>query len=164
MKKLFFRIYLLFHFSTFKILLSRWKQQWEIEKSEWKLLKIRKSECAAVKQHAAFHKIESMMITQIKTDRIDLTAFLNKMWVFEIEFSVCQCDWARKTAAHVIEHCFCFAGIRHQIADSHTDWVNIRSLISSSEEICKLVKWFIQLQILLQFNLTEKLLYESEKS
>ena len=52
---------------------------------------------------------------------------------------------------------------RYQIADSCIDQVNIRSLISSWERMCKLIRWFIQLQILLQFNLTEKLLYKSKE-
>ena len=107
--------------SAFKILFSKWKQQREIEKFEWELLKIRKSKCAAIKQHAAFHKTENTMIIQIKINKIDFITFLNKIWVSEIEFSVYQCDWMRETAVHVIKHCFCFAEIKHQITDSHTN-------------------------------------------
>ena len=75
--------------SAFKMLLSRWKQWWKAEKSEWKLLEIRELRHAAVKQHAALHKTESTVIIQIRTDRIELTAFLNQTWVSDVEFSVC---------------------------------------------------------------------------
>ena len=75
-----------------KVLLIRWKQQWETERSEWELLEIRELKHAAVKQHIALHKTESTVIIQIRTDRIDLAVFLNKMHVSEIESSVCQCS------------------------------------------------------------------------
>ena len=105
--------------SASKILFNRWKQQWKTEKFEWELLKIRKSEHATVKQHAAFYKIENIMIIQIKINRINLIIFLNKIQVSEIEFSICQCNWARKIAAYVIKYCFCFAEIKYQITNSY---------------------------------------------
>ena len=52
-------------------------------------MNVRESEHAAVKQHAALHKTESMMIIQIKTDKISLAIFLNKIQMSEIEFFVC---------------------------------------------------------------------------
>jgi len=60
------------------MLLSRWKQQWEVEKPEWGLLGTREPGRAAVKQHAALHKAESAVITQIRTGRIRLAAFLHR--------------------------------------------------------------------------------------
>ena len=47
-------------------------------------MRIRESEHAAVKQHVTFHKIESTIIIQIRTDRIDFTTFLNKMQMLRI--------------------------------------------------------------------------------
>ena len=83
-------------------------------------MKVRKLKHAAVKQHVTLHKTESAMIIQIRTGRIDLAAFLNKAQMPRIESPACQCGWARKITAHVIEHCLCFAGVRHQIADPRT--------------------------------------------
>jgi len=50
---------------------------------------------AAVKRHAALCKAESAVITQIRTGRIGLAAFLNKARVPEVESPACQCGWAR---------------------------------------------------------------------
>ena len=95
------------------VLLSRWKQRWETERPEWGLLGVREPGRAAVKRHAALHKAENAVIIQIKTDKINLTAFLNKARMPGIKSSIYQCSWARKTVAHVIAHCFCFAEVRH---------------------------------------------------
>src|SRR6266480_6985275 len=89
---------------TPKMLLSRWKQRWEAERPEWGLLGTREPGRAAVKQHAALHKAESAVITQIRTGRIGLAAFLNMVRVPGVESPACQCGWARETAAHVIAH------------------------------------------------------------
>ena len=75
-----------------------------------------------------------------------------------------SCGWVRETAAHVIAWCPRFAGIRHQIADPRTGRVDVKSLASSPEGVGRLAKWFIQLQILPQFNLAEELLYGGEGS
>ena len=104
------------------------------------MLKIRKSRYVVIKQHAILHKTESAMIIQIKIDRISLTAFLNKARVPGIKSPACQCNWARKTTVHVIAHCLCFVEIRHQIADSRTDQVNIKNLISSSKGVHRLAR------------------------
>jgi hypothetical protein len=144
---------------TPKVLLSRWKQRWEAERPEWGLLGTREPGHSAVKQHAALHKAESTVITQIRTGRIGLAAFLNRARVPGVESPACQCGWAKKTAAHVIAHCPWFTGARHQIADPHTGWVDIKCLTSSPEGVHRLARWFIQLQLLPQFNLAEELLY-----
>ena len=146
------------------MLLSRWKQQWKAERPEWGLLGTREPGHAAVRQHAELHKAESAVITQIRTGRIGLAAFLNKARVPRVESPACQCGWAKETAAHVIAHCPRFNGIRHWIADPRTGQVDIKSLTSSSKGARKLAKWFIQLQLLLQFNLAEELLYQGEES
>jgi len=52
-------------------------------------LRIRKLKCAVIKQHAALYKIENIMIMQIRTDKINLIIFLNKIQVSEIESSAC---------------------------------------------------------------------------
>ena len=81
-----------------------------------------------------------------------------------IESPVCQCGWARETATHIIAHCPRFAEIRRQIADPCTGRVNVKSLTNSLKKVYNLARWFIQLQILPQFNLTEELLYGSGES
>ena len=101
---------------------------------------------------------------QIRTGRIGLAAFLNRVGVPGVESPSCQCGWARETAAHVIAHCPQFDGVRHQIADPRFGQVDIKSLTSSPEGVRRLARWFIQLQLLPQFNLAEELLYRSEEN
>lgn len=80
-----------------------------------------------------------------------------------IESPARQCGLGGETAAHAIAHCPRFAEIRCQIANPHTGQVDIRGLTNSSKRVRRLARWFIQLQILLQFSLAEKLLYRSRE-
>ena len=146
------------------MLLSRWKWRWEAERPKWGLVEARKPGRAAVKRHAALRKAESAVITQIRTGRIGLAAFLNMVRVPGMESPACPCGWARETAAHVIAHCPRFAEVRHHITDPLTGRVDIKDLTSSSKGARRLSKWFIQLKLLPQFNLAEELLYGDEKS
>src|SRR5437667_1207886 len=90
---------------------SQWKRQCEAERPERGLLETREPGRAAVKQHATPRKAESAVITQIRTGRIDLAAFLR---VPGVESPACQCGCARETAAHAMAR---FPEMRHRIAE-----------------------------------------------
>ena len=115
-----------------------------------------------VKLHAKLQKTESAIITQICTRCIGLAAFLNKTRVPGFPSPVCSCGQARETASHVIAHCERFVGCRRVLLDPHTRQLDIKGLVSKPEYTPRLARWFIQLRVLPQFALAEKLLYEAE--
>ena len=79
--------------------------------------------------------MKSILITQIKTECIELTVFLNKAKISEYEMLTCQCSQVRKTAAHVIMHCFRFTEIRHLLENFITDQLDLQVLTDMSAEI-----------------------------
>jgi hypothetical protein len=144
-------------------LLFRWKKRWATGKPGWGFLGVGPPSRKAVKLHAKLRKAESSIITQIRTGRIGLAAFLNKAKVPGFPSPVCPCGSARETAAHVIAHCERFAELRRTLIDSRTRQIDIKGLVSKPEIVPKLAKWFIQLQILPQFALAGRLLYGGEE-
>ena len=124
---------------------------------------MRSSSHSMLKLHQDLCKAESFLIIQICSDYIDLVIFLNKMNVSDYKSLTCQCDQAWETITHIIIHCFKFAEIKHILKNSVTNQLNIQILISTSANIQCLTRWFMKLQILLQFQLTKQLLYEKTK-
>ena len=122
------------------MLLIKWKQQWKTEKSEWKLLKIKKFKYIIVKQHIVFYKIKNAIIIQIKINKINFTAFLNQTWMFRIKFFIYQCNLIKKIIIYVITYCSHFTEIKYQIANLQINQVNIKNFINSLEKIHKLIK------------------------
>jgi hypothetical protein len=57
----------------------RWKQRWETRHPEWGLLDAGPPSPRVVKLHKGLRKAESSVITQVRTGRIGLAAFLNKV-------------------------------------------------------------------------------------
>ena len=105
---------------------------------------------------------ESSIITQIRTGRNGLAAFLNKARVPGFPSPVCPCGQARETAKHVIVHCSRFTERRAALRNPRTGQVDIKGLVSDPGGAARLAKWIIQLRILPQYSLAAELLYGDE--
>jgi hypothetical protein len=46
-----------------------------------------------LKMHQSLRKIESFLITQIRSKKIDLTSFFFRKWVLDVFSSICFCNW-----------------------------------------------------------------------
>ena len=124
---------------------------------------MKSSNHSMLKLHQNLCKAESFFIMQICFDCINFIIFLNKINVFDYKLLMYQCDQTQEIITHIIIYCFRFAEIKHILKDSITNQLNIWVLINMSTSIQHLIKWFMKLQILLQFQLTEQLLYEKIK-
>ena len=149
--------------SNKQALLHRWKERWNKRPPSWGLLGVGGPDRKVLKLHAQLQKAESAMITQIRTGRIGLAAFLNKMRVPDYPSPICPCGRARETATHVIAHCERFAERRNRLRDPRTGQIDTRALASKPGNTQLLVRWFIQLRTLPQFSLAEELLYGVER-
>ena len=140
-----------------------WKKQWAANLSIWKLINVRSLNCSMLKLHWNLCKAESSLIIQICFNHINFTIFLNKTNVSDYESLMCQCSQAWETVTHIIIHCFKFVKIKHILKNFITNQLNIQILINTSANIQHLTRWLMKLQILLQFQLTEQLLYKKMK-
>jgi hypothetical protein len=139
--------------------LSQWKQRWESNRPEWGLTGIGPPCRKTIKIHEGLHKAESLVITQIRTGRIGLAAFLNKARVPEFPSPACQCGQAYETAKHIIAECPRFAEARRSLTEPGSNQVDVKSLVSKADRVQGLARWFLRLRILPQFHLAEELLY-----
>ena len=71
---------------------------------------------------------------------IELAAFLNKTHVSDFLSLVCSCDQIRETAEHVIAHYNKFTECRAVLQNSHTEQLDIKSLIVDSESAARLIR------------------------
>ena len=112
------------------------------------------------KIHKELKKAESSILTQIRTGRIGLAAFLNKARVPNFPSPICQCGQAEETASHIIAYCPRFAEQRQGLAVGHPD---IKKLVSTAKGAQRLARWFLRLRVLPQFYYAEELLREEEE-
>jgi hypothetical protein len=137
-----------------------WQKRWSSKTHHWGLLGVTAPTRKTISLHANLRKAESAVLVQIRTGRIGLASFLNKVRVPDFPSPICQCGQAHETAAHVIAHCEMHATARRSLQDPSTGRVDINTLVSTKEGAQRLARWFIRLRILPQFNLADELLYE----
>jgi hypothetical protein len=135
-----------------------WKKRWNSRPHQWGLIGVEAPSRKILKIHKDLKKAESAVLTQIRTGRIGLAAFLNKVRVPDYLSPACRCGQAHETAAHIIAHCQLYAEARRSLRGPDMR-MDVRSLVSTSEGARRLTKWVISLRILPQFNLAAELLY-----
>jgi hypothetical protein len=140
-----------------KTLHDRWKRFW----SEYQT-KNRRKNCVALssqifkkrlKLHDNLFKVESSWITQIRTNRIELTKYLFHRRVFIIVISACFCDWLRQTLKHVMFFCFNHNRTRESML-LVVETQNLRRLLNINKKIKVMTRWLMKTNILAQFSLT----------
>jgi hypothetical protein len=114
-----------------------------------------------LKMHQSLRKIESSLITQIKSKKIDLTSFLFHRQILDVFSSICFCDWHQQTIKHVIIFCRQFD---RETLKRELNTNDYRIITSTSRILKILVAWFMQLNLLSQFSLIRNILYEWSNS
>src|SRR5271154_1361750 len=64
--------------------------------------------------HVTLSKAINALVTQIKTEKIGLNAFLTQRRILGFTAS-CSCGWARQTAKHILLFCPNFSGSRAKL-------------------------------------------------
>jgi hypothetical protein len=140
-----------------KTLHDRWKRSWNKYQT-----KNKRKNCVALtsqifKKRLKFHdnlfKIENNLITQMRTNRIELTKYLFHRRVFIIVTSACFCDWFRQTLKHVMLFCLNHSRTRESmllVAETQ----NLRRLLNINKRVKVMTRWLMKTDILAQFSLT----------
>lgn len=101
--------------------------------------------------HGGLSKATSSMVTQIRTEKIGLRAFLHDRRVPNIQ-PTCQCGWPRQTAKHIIM--FCPRWEDERIALRLTvNLGNYAKLLETPKEARIVAKWLQETKLLPQFQL-----------
>jgi hypothetical protein len=97
------------------------------------------------KMHQSLRKIESFLITQIRSKKIDLTSFFFHRRVLDVFSSICFCDWYQQTIKYVIMFCRQFD---RETLKRELNTNDYRIITSTSRTLRILVAWFMQLNLL----------------
>jgi hypothetical protein len=140
-----------------KILHDRWRRSW----SEYQT-KNKRRNCVALsfqiftkrlKLHNNLFKIESSLITQMRTNRIELRKYLFHRRIFIIVISACFCDWFKQTIKHVMLFYFNHNRTRKSML-LVVETQNLRRLLNINKKIKVMTRWLMKTDILAQFSLT----------
>lgn len=143
--------------------LEGWKRRWSTTQPKWGIIRASAPAEKAPKIHEGLRKAESSILTQIRTGRIGLAAFLNRARVPDFPSPMCQCGRAEETASHIIAFCPRFVAQRGSLTSPPADRLDIRTLVSTPKGAKRIARWFLKLQILPQFRLAEELMREEEE-
>jgi ribosome-associated translation inhibitor RaiA len=139
-----------------KTLHDRWKRFWDEYQT-----KNRRRDCIALtsqifkkrlKLHDNLFKIENNLVTQMRTNRIELTKYLFHRRVFIIVISACFCDWFRQTLKHVMLFCLNHNRTRESML-LVVETQNLRRLLNINKKIRVMTRWLMKTDILAQFSL-----------
>jgi hypothetical protein len=106
-----------------------------------------------LKLHDNLFKIESSLVTQMRTNRIELAKYLFHRRVFIIVISACFCDWLRQTLKHVMLFYLNHSRTRESmllVAETQ----NLRRLLNINKKVRVMTRWLMKTDILAQFSLT----------
>jgi hypothetical protein len=106
-----------------------------------------------LKLHDNLFKIESSLITQMRTNRIELTKYLFHRRVFIIVILACFCDWFRQTLRHVMLFCLNHSRTRESLL-LVVETKNLRRLLNINKRVKAMTRWLMKTDILAQFSLT----------
>ncbi len=98
-------------------------------------------------------KIENNLVTQMRTNWIELTKYLFHRRIFIIVISTCFCDWLKQTLKHVMFFCLNHRRTRENML-LVVETQNLRRLLNINKKIKAMTRWLMKTDILAQFSLT----------
>ena len=106
---------------------------------------------AVLRLHTGLPNAHTSILTQIRTGKIGLAAFLHKCRVPGFPSLACPCGWQWETAKHVILDCPRFSRER-QVFRHSTSTTDFKQLTSDHQPAAALAVWFLHLDLLPQFS------------
>ena len=99
------------------------------------------------------------MLIQLRTGRIGLRHFLNKVKVPGYESGQCECDMGPKPPRHVLLHCPHESECRKALKESQGGSLDFNRLLDTPRGAPIFSKWMIRSGMIPQFQLAGTLLY-----
>ena len=106
---------------------------------------------ATLRLRADLPKPYSSLLTQIRTGKIGLAAFLHQRRVPGVDSPACPCGWRWETAKHIILNCPRFTQQRWQLRQQVPS-TDFQQLTSNPRAAAVVTKWFLSLDLLSQFS------------
>ncbi len=138
---------------------KKWKKAWsEYQTSEkWRICVTLSSRVfkKRLKLHANLIKVESSLVTQMRTNRISLTKYLFHRRMLTVSFSTCTCEWFKQLMKHVVLFCLEYNHTRKImlfVVETH----DFRQLLEVLRILKIITRWLMNTNLLTQFSLARE--------
>ncbi len=100
-----------------------------------------------------FQKIESILATYIRIERIDFNVYLHLRNVLSMNSLQCDCEQSHQTTKHVLMHCLNWTHLRLKMLRD-VNFLNYQIIIMIMKNLKAAVRMMMKMKLLKQFKVT----------
>jgi len=112
-----------------------------------------------IKFRIKLYKTKNSLVIYIRTERINLKAYLYSRKISGIDLFNCDCGWVRQTIKYILIFCIIWTKLRNRILTA-AESLNYRKIVSTAKRLKAATKIIINTGLLSQFKLIKTLLYD----